>query len=201
MPKAAATTKKVGAKKRTHKPSVKRTAAEFTTLRPSLTPGTVCILLAGRFRGKRVVMLKQLPHNGPIVVTGPFKINGVPLRRVDPRYVIATRTKVDIASVDVTKVTKEAFARPAAAKREKGEKEFMADKKKQDAEATAKKTGKVSTGKNAGKVSSERLNLQKSVDTAVIAALKKDKEGKAKAGYLRSVFSIVPGDKPHRMIF
>merc|ERR1711991_721853 len=136
--------------------------AAFTTLRPSLTPGTVCIMLAGRFRGKRVVMLKQLPHNGPIVVTGPFK-------------------------------------RPAAAKREKGEKEFFDGKKK--AEATAKKTGKASTGKNGGKVSAERLALQKSVDTAVVAALKKDQLGKAKAGYLRSVFTLKPGDKPHRMIF
>merc|ERR1711991_1004572 len=144
------------------------------------------------FRGKRVVMLKQLPHNGPIVVTGPFKINGVPLRRVNPAYVIATKTKVDISAVDTSKVTNETFKRPAAAKREKGEKEFFDGKKK---------AGKASTGKNAGKVSAERLALQKSVDTAVVAALKKDKLGKEKAGYLRSVFTLKPGDKPHRMAF
>merc|ERR1711916_15038 len=164
--------------------------AAFTTLRPSLTPGTVCIMLAGRFRGKRVVMLKQLPHNGPIVVTGPFKINGVPLRRVNPAYVIATKTKIDISAVDTSKVTNETFKRPAAAKREKGEKEFFDGKKKAEA-----------TGKNGGKVSAERLALQKSVDTAVVAALKKDQLGKAKAVYLRSVFPLKPGDKPHRMIF
>ena len=192
MPKAAA-------KKIVHKKAVKKSDPAFTTLRPSLTPGTVCIMLAGRFRGKRVVMLKQLPHNGPIVVTGPFKINGVPLRRVNPAYVIATKTKVDISAVDTSKVTNETFKRPAAAKREKGEKEFFDGKKK--AEATAKKTGKASTGKNGGKVSAERLALQKSVDTAVVAALKKDQLGKAKAGYLRSVFTLKPGDKPHRMIF
>merc|ERR1712146_607974 len=63
--------------------------------------------------------------NGPIVVTGPFKINGVPLRRVNPAYVIATKTKVDISAVDTSKVTNETFKRPAAAKREKGEKEFF----------------------------------------------------------------------------
>ena len=198
MPKAATKKAKV-----THAKKVKRTDAKFTTLRPSLTAGTVCIVLAGRFRGKRVIMLKQLPNNGPIVVTGPFKINGVPLRRVDPKYVIATRTKVDIASVDTSKITKDTFKRPAAAKREKGEKEFMAAKAKAQAEKSAKKTTKAgaSTGKNAGKVSSERLALQKSVDTAVVAALKKDAAGKAKAGYLRSVFTLKPGDKPHRMIF
>merc|ERR1711991_414081 len=171
-------------KKVVHKKAVKKSDPAFTTLRPSLTPGTVCIMLAGRFRGKRVVMLKQLPHNGPIVVTGPFKINGVPLRRVNPAYVIATKTKVDISAVDTSKVTNETFKRPAAAKGEKGE-----------------KTGKASTGKNGGKVSAERLALQKSVDTAVVAALKKDQLGKAKAGYLRSVFTLKPGDKPHRMIF
>jgi large subunit ribosomal protein L6e len=78
----------------------------------------------------------------------------------------------------------------------------MDAKKKSKAEAGAKKAGKsASTGANGGKVSAERLALQKSVDTAVVAALKKDSMGKAKAGYLRSIFTLKPGDKPHRMQF
>ena len=35
-------------------------------------------------------------------MTGPYKINGVPLRRVNQAYTITTSTKVDIKGVNVT---------------------------------------------------------------------------------------------------
>lgn len=182
--------------------AVSHKSEAFSTLRKSITPGTIAIMLAGRFRGKRAVVLKQLPKNGPLVISGPFKLNGVPLRRVDSRYIIATSTKIDIAGVDTTKITPETFKRATAEKRVKGEGEFMGDKAKKAAEKTAKKTSgasKKSAGINGGKVSDERRALQKTIDAALVAALKKDSLGKQKAGYLKSVFTVKPGDAPHRM--
>jgi large subunit ribosomal protein L6e len=74
----------------------------------TFTAGKVLILLAGKFRGKRVVFLKQLA-SGLLLVTGPHKINGVPLRRVNPAYVIATSTTVPLDGVNVANVDDKYF--------------------------------------------------------------------------------------------
>jgi large subunit ribosomal protein L6e len=104
-----------------------RKTARPTKLRSSLKPGTVLILLAGRFRGKRVVLLNNLGQ-GVLLVTGPFKVNGVPLRRVNSRYVIATSTKIDLKEIDKTalkKVSDSKYFGREKSEKKKGEEAFF----------------------------------------------------------------------------
>ncbi|KAL9127494.1 MAG: hypothetical protein Q9217_003650 [Psora testacea] len=150
--------------------------------RPSLQPGTVLILLAGRFRGKRVILLKHLPQ-GVLLVTGPFKINGVPLRRVNARYVIATSAKVELRGIDekvVEKVGDEGYFTREKAQQKKGEDQFFSQGEKPEKK----------------QVTSVRASDQKAVDKALLANIGKEAHLKE---YLASSFSLRKGDRPHEM--
>jgi len=153
--------------------------------RASLQPGAVLILLAGRFRGRRVILLKHLKE-GTLLVTGPFKINGVPIRRVNARYVISTSTKVDISGLDQSTLDKiakpEYFAREKKSKKEKGEDAFMKQGEKPEKKQPA----------------SERASDQKAIDKPLLSAIKNEE---FLASYLRSSFSLRHGQRPHEMVF
>ena len=160
------------------KSDVKKTPKK-TKLRSSITPGTVLILLSGRFEGKRVVFLKQL-DSGLLLVSGPFKVNGVPLRRVNQAYVIATSTKVDVSKVNTEKLNDAYFKRPK--------------------QAATKKSGEFFAEENKAKnvISDERKADQKAVDTALLAAVNATPSLKA---YLGARFTLTNGQFPHALQF
>lgn len=149
-------------------------APKPTKLRPSITPGTVLILLAGRFKGKRVVFLKQL-DSGLLLVSGPFKVNGVPARRVNQAYVIATSTKVAV---------------PADLKLDKFTDTFFKKAEK------SKKSGEMFEQAAAPALTQEYLTAQKEVDAALTKAISPEV-----TAYLSARFSLQDGDRPHLMKF
>merc|ERR1712146_127755 len=149
-----------------------------TKLRKSISPGTVLILLAGRFRGRRVVFLKQL-DSGLLLVTGPYAVNGVPLRRVNQRFCIATSTKVDLKGADFGSVNDAYFARAADKKKsKKGESSFFAE--------GAEKVG----------ISEEKKAGQKKMDEPLVKGLSADHKS-----YLKARFSLTAKMFPHELKF
>jgi len=168
----------------TPKPASTHKRAKPVKLRRSITRGTVLILLAGRYRGRRVVFLKQLP-SGLLLVTGPFKLNGVPLRRVNQAYVIATSTKIPLATIveSESKIDDKYF-------------------KVQDGAKHGKKTEQHFFGQfgvaGKSKPSEPRAANQKAIDAPIVEAVKKVPLLKA---YLKTAFSLKKGQYPHQLKF
>jgi large subunit ribosomal protein L6e len=149
-----------------------------THLRKSITPGTVLILLAGRFRGKRVVFVKQL-DSGLLLVTGPYKFNGVPLRRVNQAYVIATSTKLDISGVSIPEKFSDTYFKKEATRAKKSEADFFDPTKKQPLDV-------------------DKVAAQKAFDADIVAAAKAAEHMPA---YLSARFSLKRGQYPHEILF
>mmetsp|Transcript_78652 Transcript_78652/g.205156 ORF Transcript_78652/g.205156 Transcript_78652/m.205156 type:complete len:179 (-) Transcript_78652:66-602(-) len=143
-------------------------------LKKGVEPGSVLILLAGRFRGRRVVFLKQL-ESGLMLVTGPYAVNGVPLRRVNQRMCIATSTKVDVKGADDKAVTDTYFAREKKA---------------------AKKDEMFAAGAEKKALSSEKKAGQKKLDEGIVKAMKADEKA-----YLKARFSLSSKMYPHELKF
>merc|ERR1711918_320883 len=86
----------------------------------------------------RVVALHPLP-SGLLLVTGPYRFNGVPLKRVNPAYCIPTSSKLNVANVDVSSIDDAWFARDEVKAGNKGEDAFFADNNKVNVRSDAKK--------------------------------------------------------------
>ena len=143
-----------------------------------LTPGQVVIILSGRFRGRRVIFLKKLESN-LLLVTGPYKYNGVPLKRVNAAYVLPTNTKLNV-NAEVAKDVNDDYFKKVDIPREKQEDFFEDEKKKKD------------------RITENRKKMQNDVDTAVKKAVD---EVPMMKEYLRNRFALKNGDKPHLMKF
>jgi len=129
-------------------------------------------------------MLRQQKKSGVLLITGPYKINGVPLRRVDPAYVIATSTKIDVSGVKVPDTLDDKFfTKPQTPKPKQGgktEEAFFAEKKEKTP------------------LPQERKDLQKQVDDQLLKSIGSDVTMKK---YLGTYFSLSSSDKPHKMVF
>merc|ERR1719329_1427912 len=150
-----------------------------TKLKANYEPGTVLIVLSGRFHAKRVVFLKQLA-SGLLLVTGPYKVNGVPLRRMNQAYTIATSTKISVDGVDVSKVDDAFFARSGAAGGDDQDAFFAQG------------------GESKSSVSDDRKAMQKKVDAALVKTIA---ETDLMKSYLNAKFTLTRGQRPHEMIF
>merc|ERR1711994_243068 len=110
-------------------PAAKGTSVNFfakhkRSLRNTLKPGTVAIVLAGAHKGKRVVVLKQLA-SGLVLITGPMKVNQM--------YLLATETSVDVSGVKLPDSINDDYFRRAKAPKagKKTEGDIFANKKEE----------------------------------------------------------------------
>jgi len=149
--------------------------------RATLTPGTVVILVAGKHAGKRAVVVKHL-SSGLLLVTGPHKLNGVSLRRVNQIYVIGTSTKLDLSSANFDKYDDKDFKRVRPAKKN-AEKDIFDSKKEKP------------------QLSEDRRQAQSTVDTAVLNAIKAHADSRLLRSYLKSRFQLWNGVLPHKLKF
>lgn len=137
------------------------------------------------FRFQRVVFLKQLP-SGLLLVTGPYKLNSCPLRRIHQNFVIATSTKIDISSVKVPEIKEALFVKPKVP-RSRGN--------------TAKGGDLFEQKKAEYTPSDERKKLQSEVDSQLLTAISKSTDSEILKNYLKIPFGLNSRMFPHALKF
>lgn len=121
---------------------------------------------------------------------GPYNVNGVPIRRVNQAYVIATSTKIDVSGVKVPEnINDEYFKRTAKrVKPQKSVKNLLGEKTKTEKKQKAEKA----------KLPEQRVNDQKSLDSQITPLIQKTP---LLRDYIKSRFSLRKGQYPHELRF
>ena len=117
------------------------------------------------------------------MVTGPYAVNGVPLRRINQAYVIPTSTKVDISGLNCTKFNDAYFAKLKAKKEIHAQGFFVRTNEFTDADK-----------KNIQKKKDDQVE----VDKTLVANIKKVDHLKK---YLQVRFTLRKNMRPHEMKF
>lgn len=128
-----------------------------------------------------IIIFKSTLKSGLLLVSGPFKVNGVPVKRVSQSYVIATSLKVNV-DPSVAKDIDDAYFKKevSAGGDESNEDKFFEEKKAQKV------------------VSEKRKTDQAAVDGALMKAIGSVEMMKE---YLAAPFTLSKKDKPHNMVF
>ena len=146
------------------------------------------------------------------ITAGPFKLNGVPLRRVNQSYVIGTSTTLDISGVDVAKYDDSYFAKEAKKRKKKTEGEFFEGEKEVRLCNISIRLyfyyvilnnflivfvfPSMIQGKKA--LPQEKKDDQKAVDSQLLKAIEAVPDMKS---YLSARFTLKDGMKPHELKF
>jgi large subunit ribosomal protein L6e len=184
----------VGKKKRTYYPTEdmprpkhgRATVRKHTKkVKAGLEPGRVVILLAGRHKGKRVVVLKVL-DSGLLLVTGPYILNHCPLRRMHQSYTIVTSTKLDLSGFTLPdNINDRYFRRQKTVLKKKGSDDLFSKK----------------TKKHRFTPSAQRKKDQVAIDKQILTAVNKTQDKHLMRGYLGSFFMLRNGVHPHKLKF
>jgi len=153
------------------------------SLRSTLTPGRICIVLAGPHKGKRVIVLKQL-ESGLVLITGPMKLNGCPMRRINQIYLLATENALDVSGVKLPETVNDDYFKHAKPEKVKKDGADIFTVKKEEY-----------------KPSEQRKTDQAALDVEILEVIKKHPEASSLKGYFKATFHLSKGQYPHKMAF
>ncbi|KAF0989955.1 hypothetical protein HZS_7067 [Henneguya salminicola] len=162
-------------------PKIKHKPAK---LKVNIKPGSILILVSTKYRGKRVVFLKQLV-SGLLLVVGPYGINGVPLCRVDQCHVITTSTHLDISGVEIPERIDDNYFRHKKLEKKK-------QKKEKNEEIFVDKVEESTKPPQQHIEDAKEIERQLKMSISSIPTMKT---------YLSTPFSLSHGQYPHELVF